>query len=257
MLRLPLTVSVVSWSLFVRGTTPLFWLISWEGLTFGVASAIKIDGMIISGLVFLSATRIEEMVLGLIRLRVPFQAAFAFSLGIRMVPTIIGTALTVTEAQRSRGLDLESGGLVARIRTLLRRPRTSISDTAGAEPDLRVFGQLAIDVPAREVRDLVVAPGVDRRGGPAAGGPARVLEIGIGEVVVGDVGIARGVENHCTRRWSQHMPKPRTDNPADNEIDKQIPHLLRIFAASFHFPGRQVSTGKRPKHKHNAVQSNT
>jgi len=112
-------VSVVSWSLFVRGTTPLFWRISWEGLTFGVASAIKIDGMIISGLVFLSATRIEEMVLGLIRLRVPFQAAFAFSLGIRMVPTIIGTAVTVTEAQRSRGLDFESGGLLARIRTYI------------------------------------------------------------------------------------------------------------------------------------------
>jgi energy-coupling factor transport system permease protein len=112
-------VSVVSWSLFVRGATPLYGRISWEGLTFGVASAIKIDGMIISGLVFLSATRIEEMVLGLIRLRVPFHAAFAFSLGIRMVPTIIGTAVTVTEAQRSRGLDLESGGLMARVRTYI------------------------------------------------------------------------------------------------------------------------------------------
>jgi len=112
-------VSVVSWSLFVRGTTPLFWRVTWEGLTFGVGSAIKIDSMIVSGLVFLSSTKIEEIVLGLIRLRVPFRAAFAFSLGIRMVPTIIGTAVTVTEAQRSRGLDLESGGLLARIRTYI------------------------------------------------------------------------------------------------------------------------------------------
>jgi energy-coupling factor transport system permease protein len=112
-------VSVVSWSLFVRGTTPLFWRVTWEGLRFGVGSAIKIDSMIISGLVFLSTTKIEEIVLGLIRIRVPFQAAFAFSLGIRMVPTIIGTAVTVTEAQRSRGLDLESGGLVARVRTYI------------------------------------------------------------------------------------------------------------------------------------------
>jgi energy-coupling factor transport system permease protein len=36
-----------------------------------------------------------------------------------MVPTIIGTAVTVTEAQRSRGLDLESGGLLARVRTYI------------------------------------------------------------------------------------------------------------------------------------------
>jgi energy-coupling factor transport system permease protein len=34
-----------------------------------------------------------------------------------MVPTIIGTAVTVTEAQRSRGLDTESGGPLARLRT--------------------------------------------------------------------------------------------------------------------------------------------
>jgi energy-coupling factor transport system permease protein len=36
-----------------------------------------------------------------------------------MVPTIIGTAITVTEAQRSRGLDTESGGPLARLRTYI------------------------------------------------------------------------------------------------------------------------------------------
>ncbi|MGE5850877.1 MAG: energy-coupling factor transporter transmembrane component T family protein [Candidatus Methylomirabilota bacterium] len=109
-------ISMLSWSVFTRGTTPLFWRVTWEGLRYGIGAAIKIDSMIISGLVFLSTTRTEEMVLGLIRLRVPYQAAFAFSLAIRMVPTIIGTAVTVTEAQRSRGLDLESGGPLARLR---------------------------------------------------------------------------------------------------------------------------------------------
>ena len=109
-------VSIASWSVFARGSTPLFWRISWEGLQFGVAAAIKIDAMIISGLIFLSTTKTEEIILGLIRMRVPYQAAFAFSLAIRMVPTIIGTAVTVTEAQRSRGLDLTSGGLLARMR---------------------------------------------------------------------------------------------------------------------------------------------
>ncbi len=109
-------VSIVSWSVFTRGSTPLFWRVTWEGLRYGIGAAIKIDSMIISGLIFLSTTRTEEIVLGLIRLRVPYQAAFAFSLAIRMVPTIIGTAITVTEAQRSRGLDLESGGPLARLR---------------------------------------------------------------------------------------------------------------------------------------------
>jgi energy-coupling factor transport system permease protein len=109
-------VSILSWSIFTRGITPLFWRVTWEGLRYGIGAAIKIDSMIISGLIFLSTTRTEEIVLGLIRLRVPYQAAFAFSLAIRMVPTIIGTAVTVTEAQRSRGLDLESGGPLSRLR---------------------------------------------------------------------------------------------------------------------------------------------
>jgi energy-coupling factor transport system permease protein len=109
-------VSTLSWSVFARGATPLLWPVTWEGFRYGAGAAIKIDSMIISGLVFLSTTKTEEIVLGLIRLRVPYQAAFAFSLAIRMVPTIIGTAITVTEAQRSRGLDLESGGPFTRLR---------------------------------------------------------------------------------------------------------------------------------------------
>lgn len=109
-------VSIVSWSLFARGSTPLFWRLTREGLFYGIGAAIKIDSMIISGLILLSTTKTEEIVLGLIRLRVPYQAAFAFSLAIRMVPTIIGTAVTVAEAQRARGLDLESGGPLARLR---------------------------------------------------------------------------------------------------------------------------------------------
>jgi energy-coupling factor transport system permease protein len=112
-------VSIASWSVFAAGQTPLFWRVTREGLEFGVGAAVKIVSMIVSGLVFLSTTKTEEIVLGLIRLRVPFQAAFAFSLAIRMVPTIIGTAVTVTEAQRSRGLDTESGGPLARLRTYI------------------------------------------------------------------------------------------------------------------------------------------
>lgn len=112
-------VSILSWSVFAAGSTPLVWRATWEGLVYGTGAAIKIVSMIVSGLVFLSTTKTEEIVLGLIRLRVPFQAAFAFSLAIRMVPTIIGTAVAVTEAQRSRGLDTESGGPLARLKTYI------------------------------------------------------------------------------------------------------------------------------------------
>ncbi len=112
-------ITLLSWSVMVQGATPIIWRLTWEGLLFGLAAAVKIDSMIISGLIFLGTTRTEEMVLGLIRLRVPYQAAFAFSLAVRMVPTVIGTAITVTEAQRSRGLELESGGPIRRVRNYI------------------------------------------------------------------------------------------------------------------------------------------
>jgi energy-coupling factor transport system permease protein len=108
--------SILSWSVFARGSTPIFWRATREGFLYGLGAAIKIDSMILAGLIFLSTTRIEEILLGLTRLRIPYQVAFAFSLAIRMVPTIIGTAVTVTEAQRSRGLDLTSGGPLTRLR---------------------------------------------------------------------------------------------------------------------------------------------
>jgi len=110
-------VSAASWAVFAAGSTPLFWRVTRESLLYGLGAALKIDGMIVSGLFFLGTTRTEEMVLGLIRLRVPYQAAFAFSLAVRMVPTIIGTAVTVTEAQRSRGLDTEGGGPLRRLKS--------------------------------------------------------------------------------------------------------------------------------------------
>ena len=42
--------------------------------------------------------------------------------------------------------------LVARVRTLLRRPRSPAGAGAPAEAEVRVFGDLTVDVPAREVR---------------------------------------------------------------------------------------------------------
>lgn len=42
--------------------------------------------------------------------------------------------------------------LVARVRTLLRRPRTPSGAAAPADAEVRVFGDLTVDVPAREVR---------------------------------------------------------------------------------------------------------
>ena len=108
--------SFLGWAVMARGTTPLFWHITRESLLYGLGTAIKIDAMIVAGIVFLSATRNKEVALGLIRLGLPYPAAFAFSMALRLVPTFVGAGFTAIEAQRSRGLDLDEGNVIQRAR---------------------------------------------------------------------------------------------------------------------------------------------
>jgi len=75
--------------------------------------------MLISGLVFLSCTRVEEFTAGLRKLGVPFAVSFALSLAFRLVPLFFSTTATVIEAQKSRGLDLESGNILTKLRKYL------------------------------------------------------------------------------------------------------------------------------------------
>ncbi len=108
--------TIVLWSIFGAGQTPLFLFVEREALLYGVAIAIRIDTTIIAGMIFLSTTRNEEVAIGLVRLGIPYRFAFAVSTALRLVPMIVTTGLTIGQAQRSRGLDLESGNIVERIR---------------------------------------------------------------------------------------------------------------------------------------------
>jgi energy-coupling factor transport system permease protein len=108
--------TVILWTLFGSGETPLFWLVEREALLYGIGAALRIDIMIVAGMIFLSTTRNEEIATGLVKLGIPYRFAFAVSTALRLVPTIAATGATIGQAQRSRGLDLESGNLIERIR---------------------------------------------------------------------------------------------------------------------------------------------
>jgi energy-coupling factor transport system permease protein len=108
--------SFVLWNLFTKGETRLFGFVYQESLAFSVGRTIMMLTVIAAGMIFLSTTRNEEFVTGLIRLGLPYRVGFAISTALRMVPTIIGSVWTVVEAQKSRGHDLDAGGLVQRIR---------------------------------------------------------------------------------------------------------------------------------------------
>lgn len=103
--------SLVSWAFFYPSHTHRFFGLTQEGAIFGFLRGIKLIGMVASGIFFLSTTSIEEISLGLVRLGIPYSVSFVLSTALRLVPTFIGTGATVIEAQRSRGLDLDSGNI--------------------------------------------------------------------------------------------------------------------------------------------------
>ncbi len=103
--------SVVSWAFFYPAQSERFFGMTTDGVFLGFIRGIKLIGMIASGIFFLSTTSIEEISLGLVKLGIPYSVSFVLSTALRLVPTFIGTGANVIEAQKSRGLDLDSGNI--------------------------------------------------------------------------------------------------------------------------------------------------
>jgi energy-coupling factor transport system permease protein len=99
--------------------TIILWTIFLKNLNYALAMALRLNALIFTGLIFLSVTRIEEFTYGLNKLGLPFRVSFALTLAFRLVPSFILSAQTTIQAQKSRGLDLETGNLVQRIKKFI------------------------------------------------------------------------------------------------------------------------------------------
>lgn len=112
--------SAVLWPVMLRGPTEVARLgpviVSRESLLYGIAVGLRLGAMVAAGLVFLSTTQVEEFTGALRRLGLPFPVSFAFSLAFRFVPTFADSAYAIIQAQKSRGLDLDTGGPLTRLK---------------------------------------------------------------------------------------------------------------------------------------------
>ncbi|WP_447969234.1 energy-coupling factor transporter transmembrane component T family protein [Nitrospira sp. M1] len=112
--------SAILWPFFVDGHTLIFhWgsvLITAEGLTFGFGMGLRLNVMVMSGILLLSTTRLEDFARSLQRFGIPPSMGFAVTLAFRWVPTLLGSISMIVQAQRSRGLDLSAGSFVEKIR---------------------------------------------------------------------------------------------------------------------------------------------
>jgi energy-coupling factor transport system permease protein len=110
------TVTVIVWLLTTRGPTKIVLWFSVEGLLRGISGGFSLIIIIVTSVVFVSTTKIEELTLACMRLGLPYRGAFAMSTAIRMIPSIAGTADTILQAQKSRGLDVDSGSFLQKLK---------------------------------------------------------------------------------------------------------------------------------------------
>lgn len=116
-------VTFLTWQFYLPGTTVLARfgpaVITREGLLYGLAAGIRFVTVLTVSVVFLSCTRNEELTIGLIKLRLPYPAAFVISLTVRLVPTLVTAASTILDAQTARGFQVQTRNPVRRVAQVL------------------------------------------------------------------------------------------------------------------------------------------
>jgi len=84
-----------------------------------IAMTMRFVVLVESFSVFFLTTSPDHLGLALEQSRVPYEFAFAFTTAVRFVPVLAEEAQTIMDAQKARGLELEKGSLLKRIRNYI------------------------------------------------------------------------------------------------------------------------------------------
>ncbi len=84
-----------------------------------LAFAVRFFAIMSAFSFFFMTTSADDLGLALEQIHVPYSIAFTFTTAVRLVPTMAVDAQTVVDAQRSRGLELDKGTFMKRIRNYI------------------------------------------------------------------------------------------------------------------------------------------
>jgi energy-coupling factor transport system permease protein len=87
-----------------------------EAVENAVSLTLRFVVLVESFSVFFLTTSPDHLGLALEESKVPYEFAFAFTTAVRFVPVLAEEAQTIMDAQKARGLELEKGNLLKRIR---------------------------------------------------------------------------------------------------------------------------------------------
>lgn len=84
-----------------------------------IAMTVRFVVLVASFSVFFLTTSPDHLGLALEQSRVPYEFCFAFTTAVRFVPVLADEAQTIMDAQKARGLELERGNFMKRIRNYI------------------------------------------------------------------------------------------------------------------------------------------
>jgi len=90
--------------------------ITLEAVVFGLAMCLRLLAIISAFAVITLTVHPDDVMLAMIKLKLPYKSVLVTSLSTRFMPTLIDDAERITDVQRSRGLELNRGGLFKRIK---------------------------------------------------------------------------------------------------------------------------------------------
>jgi energy-coupling factor transport system permease protein len=83
---------------------------------YGVAVIFKTLSLVLVIPMAIFTTEVDNMIVGMVRAKVPYKLVFIFSSTLRFFPLLFEEIQTIIEAQRLRGLPMEKLGPIKRVR---------------------------------------------------------------------------------------------------------------------------------------------
>ena len=94
--------------------TPVFTV---EAVLFGAGMSLRLLAVISAFAMLTFTTHPDDLMLSMIKMKLPYKSVLVTSLTTRFIPTLIDDVERISDVQRSRGLELDRGNLFQRIRS--------------------------------------------------------------------------------------------------------------------------------------------
>jgi len=87
-----------------------------EAIIYGVAMSLRLLAIISAFALLTLTVNPDDMMLAMIKMKLPYKSVLVTTLSTRFVPTLLDDVDRITDVQRSRGLELDKGRFVNRIK---------------------------------------------------------------------------------------------------------------------------------------------